>query len=111
MNCPKCSSVTSVTNSRPTAGHESVRRRRQCDECGHRFTTFEVEQIGVPFGADDSDTGHGIARSVEVAALFARMDREDAALAMRLLRRLADEPEATVDDEAAYFGFQPVRAA
>ena len=43
MKCPFCSSAgTRVINSRPSSGGESIRRRRQCDGCGERFTTFEA---------------------------------------------------------------------
>ena len=42
MKCPYCGNVSSkVTDSRPTEGYDAIRRRRQCLECGKRFTTFE----------------------------------------------------------------------
>lgn len=42
MNCPKCKHEdTSVLDSRLTHEGKSVRRRRECDTCGYRFTTFE----------------------------------------------------------------------
>ncbi len=46
MKCPFCSSPnTKVTDSRDTDDGTSIRRRRQCLECGRRFTTYEtVEQ-------------------------------------------------------------------
>jgi len=41
MNCPKCKSENlCVVDSRDT-DERSVRRRRQCDGCGYRFTTYE----------------------------------------------------------------------
>ena len=41
MDCPVCGkNQTKVVDSRPING--SVRRRRKCLICGHRFTTFEV---------------------------------------------------------------------
>lgn len=47
MKCPYCSNVdTRVIDSRPAEDHSSIRRRRCCDECGRRFTTYEtVETI------------------------------------------------------------------
>ena len=39
MNCPACQTETRVIDSRPVEG--SVRRRRVCQQCGHRFTTYE----------------------------------------------------------------------
>lgn len=41
MKCPYCGKEnTRVIDSRPT-DDSSIRRRRQCDECGMRFTTYE----------------------------------------------------------------------
>lgn len=42
MLCPKCSKDdTRVLDSRETDSNRAVRRRRECIECKHRFTTFE----------------------------------------------------------------------
>ena len=47
MKCPYCSHEnTRVIDSRPTEDDSSIRRRRVCDECGKRFTTYEkIETI------------------------------------------------------------------
>ena len=47
MKCPYCGHVdTRVIDSRPADDNSSIRRRRSCDECGKRFTTYEkVETI------------------------------------------------------------------
>ena len=47
MKCPFCSSEnTRVIDSRPADDNNSIRRRRLCDDCGKRFTTYEkVETI------------------------------------------------------------------
>ena len=47
MKCPFCSHEnTRVIDSRPTEDDNSIRRRRACDECGKRFTTYEkIESI------------------------------------------------------------------
>ena len=47
MKCPFCGKDnTRVIHSRPADDNEAIRRRRQCDECGKRFTTYEkVETI------------------------------------------------------------------
>lgn len=49
MKCPYCSSTLSkVLNSRPVEEANSIRRRRQCEECEMRFTTYEkVEAIPI----------------------------------------------------------------
>ena len=46
MRCPHCTSTnTQVRDSRPTEDHTSIRRRRNCLDCGGRFTTFERVQL------------------------------------------------------------------
>ena len=47
MKCPFCNQAnTRVIDSRPVPDNNSIRRRRQCDECGRRFTTYEkIETI------------------------------------------------------------------
>ena len=42
MKCPFCGAQdTKVIDSRPADDNSSIRRRRQCEECGKRFTTYE----------------------------------------------------------------------
>mgnify|MGYP000769651464 FL=1 len=42
MKCPFCNaSDTKVIDSRPADDNSSIRRRRQCEQCGRRFTTYE----------------------------------------------------------------------
>jgi transcriptional repressor NrdR len=47
MKCPFCeTSDTRVIDSRPTEEGHAIRRRRECDNCGKRFTTYEkVEEV------------------------------------------------------------------
>ena len=47
MKCPYCNQENSrVVDSRPVVESNSIRRRRVCDDCGRRFTTYEkVETI------------------------------------------------------------------
>ena len=42
MKCPYCNEAdTKVIDSRPADDNSSIRRRRQCEKCGKRFTTYE----------------------------------------------------------------------
>lgn len=42
MKCPTCKyNGTRVIDSRPVDEGRAIRRRRECEECGYRFTTFE----------------------------------------------------------------------
>ncbi len=73
MRCPFCGSLeTQVKDSRPADDHTTIRRRRICDACGGRFTTFERVQLReltvvkrsgrrTPFDRDK------LARSIQVA--------------------------------------------
>ena len=73
MRCPFCAHDDSqVKDSRPTEDNTAIRRRRQCESCGARFTTFERVQLReltvlkrsgrrVPFDRDK------LMRSVQVA--------------------------------------------
>lgn len=46
MRCPFCAHDNSqVKDSRPTEDNTAIRRRRQCESCGARFTTFERVQL------------------------------------------------------------------
>jgi len=43
MKCPYCSSeLIKVIDSRPSEEQNAIRRRRQCEACNHRFTTYET---------------------------------------------------------------------
>jgi transcriptional repressor NrdR len=73
MRCPYCGEDdTQVKDSRPTEDNTAIRRRRVCQTCGQRFTTFERVQLReltvvkrsgrrVPFDRDK------LFRSIEVA--------------------------------------------
>ncbi len=46
MRCPFCGHDSSqVKDSRPTEDGSAIRRRRQCEDCAARFTTFERVQL------------------------------------------------------------------
>ena len=47
MKCPFCNNIDSkVVDSRPDKGGSAIRRRRECEQCNKRFTTFErIEEM------------------------------------------------------------------
>jgi len=50
MKCPFCGfEDTRVVNSRPDREGNTIRRRRECDECHQRFTTYETREEITPF--------------------------------------------------------------
>ncbi|NOX49305.1 MAG: transcriptional regulator NrdR [Gammaproteobacteria bacterium] len=49
MHCPFCSADdTKVIDSRLVAQGDAVRRRRECQSCGERYTTFETAELVMP---------------------------------------------------------------
>ncbi len=49
MQCPFCNTPdTRVVDSRLAAEGYQVRRRRECGQCGERFTTFETAELVMP---------------------------------------------------------------
>ena len=49
MHCPFCSQDdTKVIDSRLVADGDAERRRRECQACGERFTTFETAELVMP---------------------------------------------------------------
>ena len=50
MKCQYCSCLDSkVIDSRPTDDGNSIRRRRECTNCGRRFTTYEKVELSPLF--------------------------------------------------------------
>jgi len=71
--CPACAGETSVIDSRPHTN--GIRRRRARDQCGERFTTFEIavdEKFGTAVLATAEELGDYLAR-IEAAVTDARL--------------------------------------
>lgn len=97
MKCPTCQHVQSrVVESRDVASGESMRRRRECESCAHRFTTYErverpnlivVKKDGTREVFDRTKVLCGIERASEKTTISAP-ERED--IVARIERRLYD---------------------
>ncbi len=49
MRCPYCSKINNrVIDSRLSKDGRVIRRRRECNECGRRFTTYERVEVNLP---------------------------------------------------------------
>ena len=75
MRCPFCAYDDSqVKDSRPTEDNTAIRRRRQCESCGARFTTFERVQLRdiVVVKTDDSREAFERAKIEQSVALACR---------------------------------------
>jgi transcriptional repressor NrdR len=106
MRCPFCQNEdTQVKDSRPTEDGAAIRRRRQCDSCGSRFTTFERVQLRdlvvikrsgrrAPFDRDK------LARSVTIALRKRPVEPEQIEKAISsIVRRLERQGESEVQSE------------
>ena len=73
MKCPFCSHEnTRVIDSRPAEDNNSIRRRRVCDECGKRFTTYEkIETIPLIIIKKDNNREAYDRAKIEAAVLRA----------------------------------------
>ncbi len=86
MKCPKCQSCESkVIESRDVAGGDSIRRRRECEQCSSRFTTYErlerphltvVKKGGVRELFDRGKVSAGIERASEKTTITAPQREE-----------------------------------
>ena len=75
MHCPFCAHPdTKVNDSRLAAEGAQIRRRRECLECGERFTTFETAELVMPLVVksdqrrvpfDESKLRGGLAKALE----------------------------------------------
>lgn len=107
MRCPQCQSEDSkVVESRDVAAGESIRRRRECEHCAARFTTYErverpnlivVKKDNTREVFDRSKILCGIERASEKTSISAP-ERED--MVARIERKLYDlgTPEVRAGD-------------
>ena len=107
MRCPFCQNEdTQVKDSRPTEDGAAIRRRRQCDKCGSRFTTFERVQLRdlmvlkrsgrrVPFDRDK------LARSITIALRKRPIEEEKVEqMISGIVRKLESQGESEIGSEA-----------
>ena len=95
MKCPFCSSEnTRVIDSRPADDNNSVRRRRTCDECGKRFTTYEkVETIPLIVIKKDNNREQYDRAKIEAGVLRACHKRP---ISANDINKLIDEVETEI---------------
>ena len=128
MNCPQCATEdTRVVDSRPSDGGATIRRRRECTMCGHRFTTYERYALSITVrkrnGSIEGFDPGKIRRGVESALADRPVPPDTIA---KILARVeataaADGPEVAADaigrevlaglreaDEVAYLRFASV---
>ena len=95
MKCPFCSHEnTSVIDSRPAEDNNSIRRRRLCEKCKKRFTTYEkVETIPLIVIKKDNNREQYDRAKIESGVLSACHKRPVSA---EQITRLIDEVEIEI---------------
>lgn len=85
MKCPYCGHAdTKVIDSRPADDGDTIRRRRSCDECGKRFTTYEkVETIPLIIIKKDNNREQYDRAKIEAGVLRACYKRPVSAAAIK----------------------------
>lgn len=95
MKCPFCSSDnTRVIDSRPADDNNSIRRRRLCDACQKRFTTYEkVETIPLIVIKKDNNREQYDRAKIEAGVLRACHKRP---ISVEQINELVDEVETEI---------------
>ncbi|MEB3281370.1 MAG: transcriptional regulator NrdR [Lyngbya sp.] len=106
MQCPVCQHTSSrVLESRSAESGKSIRRRRECLNCKHRFTTYErieyvpitvIKRDGKRESFDRSKLLRGLIRAcektgIETAALETVIDEIEAELQQRAVREVSSQ--------------------
>lgn len=92
MKCPKCNYYESkVIDTRPTDDGFKIRRRRECMECGYRFTTYEkIEETQIVVIKRDG-TRQGYNRDKIINGLIRACDKRSVTLEQ--IEKIADKVE------------------
>ena len=95
MRCPYCGNPdTRVIDSRPADDNYSIRRRRLCDDCGKRFTTYEkVETIPLIVIKKDNAREQYDRSKIEAGVLRACHKRP---ISVNQINQLVDEVETEI---------------
>lgn len=97
MRCPACSQTGSkVVDSRMTRDGSSVRRRRECESCGRRFTTYERPEDELPVVVKKDGRREPYDRHKVVAGMRRACEKRPVSTAA--LERTADQLERAMID-------------
>ena len=100
MKCPFCNEEnTKVIDSRPADENNAIRRRRQCESCGRRFTTYEkIESIPLMVIKKDRTREPYDRSKIEAGVLSACHKRE---VSIGQINALVDEVETIIFNREA----------
>ena len=97
MKCPFCSfSDSKVVDSRPDKGGSAIRRRRECESCGKRFTTHErIEEI-LPLVLKKDGRREAFDRMKVIAGIQKACEKRP--VSVETIERLADKLELQLQE-------------
>lgn len=104
MKCPFCAGLDNkVTDSRLSQGDEVIRRRRECEGCGRRFTTYERIELVLPMVVKKDGRRESFERMKVLAGLRRACEKRPVstealdALVDQIERALVESGEKEVD--------------
>ena len=111
MNCPFCRFEDSrVIDSRPSDEGSSIRRRRECTQCGSRFSTSETAVLSIikRSGATEPLSREKVINGVRKACQNRPVDDDDLALlAMRVEEALRSTGQAEIEAQEVGMAILP----
>jgi transcriptional repressor NrdR len=103
MQCPTCRAPDSrVVDSRLGKDGDAIRRRRHCEACGHRFTTYERVELTLPMVVKKDGRRQPFDRAKVVSGLTRACEKRPVstdtieALATRIERQMMERGESEV---------------
>ncbi|SNX71449.1 transcriptional repressor NrdR [Bacillus oleivorans] len=100
MKCPSCQMLgTRVLDSRPVDEGRATRRRRECENCGHRFTTFERVEESPLIVVKKEGTREEFSREKVLRGLIKACEKRPVSL--QQLETIANEVEIELRNQSA----------
>lgn len=95
MDCPKCGSENlSVVDSRGDSN--AIRRRRECQDCSTRFTTYERIELSLPMVVKKDDRREPFSRDKVTSGLMKACEKRP--VSMEVIEQTVDSIERTVSE-------------
>ena len=81
MRCPFCGAMdTKVIDSRLSGDNDQIRRRRECQECQERFTTYESAELNLPRVVKSDDSREPFSEKKLLAGLQKSLEKRPVAM-------------------------------
>ena len=98
MKCPFCDNLdTKVIDSRPKEDGHAIRRRRECEVCGKRFTTYEKVEESIIMVVKKDGRREAFDRSKLINGIIKACKKRPVAVAD--MERVVDEIERKINNE------------